>query len=282
APAATSPAPSAILTTDQPTFSWTTVSGAASYEVYITDNTTHQNVVVPAAGGATNATVPSTSALTPGHSFTWWIGAVSTNGLATSWNQSRTFSIAPLAAPAATSPAPSAILTTDQPTFTWTTVSGAASYTVWITDNTTHKNVIVPAAGSATNVTVPSSSALTPGHSFTWWIGAVSTNGLATSWNQARGFSIAQLAAPTGLMTSGPQDQPTFTWSSVTDAGSYELWLTDNTTGHSQSYANLAATTFPLPMSGALKPGHSYTWWVGAVSTNGLIIVWSTGIAITG
>ena len=281
-PTATSPAPGAVLTTDQPTFSWTAVRGAGSYKVWITDNNTGQVVVVPAGAAATSVVVPPTSALTPGHGFTWWVGAVSTNGLATSWDQGQGFSIAPLPAPTATRPAPGAVLTTDQPTFGWTTVSAAASYEVWITDNNTAQVVVLQAGAGATSLVVPPSKALTPGHSFTWWVGAVSTNGLATSWDQGQGFSIAPLTAPTGLATSGPRDQPTFMWSAVTDAGSYELWLADTTSGQVSTFANLTATTFSLPGNMALKPGDSYTWWVGAVSTNGAIIVWSNGVAIMG
>ncbi len=142
--------------------------------------------------------------------------------------------------------------------------------------------VTVPAAAGTISAVVPPASALTPGHSFTWWIGAVSTNGLVTSWNQGLGFSIAPLTPPTNLSSSGPIDQPTFTWSAVTDVGSYKLWLTDNTSGQVLTFANLIATTFSLPLNAALKPAHSYTWWVGAVSTNAAIIVWSNGIVITG
>ncbi len=197
APIANSPASGAVLTTDQPTFAWTAVSGAGSYTLWISDRNTSQVVTVPAGAAATSVTVPPTSALTPGHSFTWWIGAVDSLGLATSWSPGQNFSIAPLPAPTANAPVPGATLATDQPLFNWTAVTGTGSYKVWITDNNTGHVVVILAGASATSVTVPSSSTLTPGHSFTWWVGAVSTNGQAVSWSQPQGFTVAPLAAPT-------------------------------------------------------------------------------------
>ncbi len=212
APIPNSPAQGAVVTTDQPTFGWTAVSGASSYTVWITDNTTGHVVTVSAAAGTASAVVPSASALTPGHSFTWWIGAVSTNGLVTSWSPGQVFSIAALSAPTPTIPSAGAILTTDQPTFGWTAFSGAGSYTVWITDNTTGHVVTVSAAAGTSSAVVPSASALTPGHSFTWWIGAVSTNSLVTSWSLGKSFSIAALPAPTATTPSAgamlTTDQP--------------------------------------------------------------------------
>ncbi len=162
------------------------MKAAGSYKVWITDNITGAVLVIPAAAGTTSVAVPALSALTPGHGFTWWIGSVSTNGHVTVWSPARGFSIAPLPAPAATTPAAGAILTTDQPTFGWTTVKAAGSYKVWITDNITGAVLVIPAAAGATSAHVPAVSALTPGHGFTWWIGSVSTNGLVTVWSPAR------------------------------------------------------------------------------------------------
>ncbi len=161
-------------------------------------------------------------------------------------------------------------------------MSGAGSYSVWITDNTTGQVVLVPAGSGLTSVKVPSTSALTPGQGFTWWIGAVSTNGLETVWNQGRTFTIAPLTAPQNLGTSGPQDQPTFTWGLVNDAGAYEIWLTDNNTSQVKLFTNLSGPSFTLPGNMTLIPGDSYTWWVGAISTNNLLIVWSAGVPIVG
>ena len=264
APVANSPAAGAILTTDQPTFTWTAVSGVGSYKVWITDNNTGIVLVLPAAASATSVTVPSTSALTPGHGFTWWVGSVSSNGLTTVWSTSRVFTIAALTAPTATTPASGAVLTTDQPTFGWTAVSDAGSYKVWITDNNTGAVLVIPAPPGATSAIVPAGSALTPGHGFTWWIGSVSTNGLVTVWSTPRAFTIAALAAPAATTpTAGAiltTDQPTFGWTTVSGVGSYHLWISDNNTGAVLVIPAAAGRKLlrQFPRAPRLTPGHSY------------------------
>jgi predicted phage tail protein len=209
---------------------------------------------------------------------------VSTNGLVTVWNGAgQNFAVAPLSAPTATPI--SSPQTTDQPAFAWTaptTGTPPASYEVWITDRTTGQVQTVSGI-TATSLAWPPAKALSPGDKFTWWVGSVSTNGLVTFWNGAgQYFAVAPMTAPTATPISSPQttDQPAFAWSAPTTGtppGSYEVWITDTTAGKVVTFPNLTTTSFTVPSAKALTSGHSFTWWVGSVSTNGLIIVWDVG-----
>ncbi len=264
-------------TTDQPVFSWLGVSGAATYEVWLTDGTTNKSQAIAGITG-TSLAWPAAKALTPGDKFTWWVAAISTNGVANVWNNGQTFSVAALTAPAG-----SVLATpqsTDQPSFSWSAVPLAGSYVVWITDLKTNKSQTVTGI-VGTSLTWPAAKALTPGDNFTWWVGAVSVNGQATAWSTGQSFGVAPLAAPVGLSTSGAQDQPTFSWTPVPDAGSYELWITDNTNNTAATY-QMTTSSYTLSASQALKPGHNYTWWAATVSTNGLVILWSNGVSKLG
>lgn len=86
---------------------------------------------------------------------------------------------------------------------------------------------------------------------------------------------------PAGTPTLNPLSSPqtsttvTFTWHTVTDAGSYELWVSDNsrTSGKVTTVSKIAGSFTTL----TLTSGHSYTWYVAAVSTNTVVTVWSTG-----
>ncbi len=136
----------------------------------------------------------------------------------------------------------------------------------------------IPVAGSSTaSGTVPPTQALTPSHSFQWYVGSVSTNGQAIVWSAGQKFTIAPLAPPTLNPLSSPQTSTTvtFTWHTVTDAGSYELWVSDNsrTSGKVTTVSKIAGSFTTL----TLTSGHSYTWYVAAVSTNTVVTVWSTG-----
>ncbi len=130
------------------------------------------------------------------------------------------------------------------------------------------------------------SPALTPGHAYTWWIGAVSSNGQATTWSSGQTFTLAALAAP--VLTAGPSGMvsmsmgtavPTFTWTSVEGADHYYVWLLDKTTGALVTNKGVSVTTWTW--SSALTVGHSYVFYVAAVSTNGQGVTWDAAQLFT-
>jgi predicted phage tail protein len=272
-------APTGTSTTDTPTFSWGAVTGANHYDLWVDDLTSGQSQFVRLRNvSGTSVTLTAAEALTPGHNFRFYVGAVSTNGMATSWSGAQFFNITALTAPVPT--APTGTSTTDTPTFSWGAVSGANHYDLWVDDLTTGQSQFVRLSNvSGTSVTLTAAQALTPGHSFRFYVGAVSTNGLTTSWSGAQFFSIAALTAP---VPSGPSgaittQMPTFAWGAVAGANHYELWVDDLTTGQSQAIllTNVSGTSVTLTAAQALTVGHSYRWWAGAVSTNGLLTLWS-------
>jgi hypothetical protein len=70
------------------TFAWSSVTGAASYEFYLYDNSANQQLEYINVGSSTTWT-PSPS-LTSGHSYTWYAAAVSDNGTFF-WSVAETF-----------------------------------------------------------------------------------------------------------------------------------------------------------------------------------------------
>ncbi len=293
--APTANTPNTQVSTDQPTFTWTAGAGSGTlptfYELWIADQTTHNVVTIPNLSAAlTSYTLTAAQALTPGDTFIWYVAAVSANGQAVAWSSPGVnFSISGLAGGVAANSLSSQL--TDRPTFSWAppTASGTppASYELWIADQTTHNVVTIPNLPAASaSYTLTAAQALTPGHSFMWYVGAVSANGQAITWTSAGvTFSIADLAA--GIAATTPNDQrntdrPTFSWTAPTATGtpasSYELWIADQTTHSVVTIPNLpiAATAYQLTAAQALTPGHSFTWYVGAVSANGQAIAWSS------
>jgi hypothetical protein len=270
--------PGGLITTDQPTFTWTAVTGAASYELYVSDQQTGPVLDLKNLTG-TSLTLSAAQALTPGHQFTWYVAAVS--GQSTGWSSPLVFSVAPLAAPTPILPPDKSSINTDQPTFTWSAVAGAASYELYISDSLT--GPVVDKNVNGTSYTLTAAQALTPGHSFTWYVAAVSTNGHAKVWGGPQTFSIDVLAAPTPNLPSNTiaTSQPTFTWSAVTDAGSYDLALLDQQTGPVPGINGITGTSLTLSAAQALEPNHSYQWYVAAVSTNGKVTVWSGAKSFT-
>jgi hypothetical protein len=272
--------PTGTITSTTPTFSWSAVPEADHYYFWLSDETTGQSPVlfVPNVS-LTSFSVASAQQLTPGHSYVWWAGAVSTNGRGITWSSPQSLTIAPLAAPVAVDPV--GTITTATPTFDWSSVAGADHYYLWVNDQTTGQGQVlnVPQV-TGTSFTVAAAQQLTPGHSYMWWAGAVSGNGQGITWSSGQSLTIAPLAAPVAADPVGTivAATPTFDWSPVAGADHYYLWVNDQTTGQGQvlNVPHVTGTSFTVTAAEALAPGHSYMWWAGAVSGNGQGITWST------
>jgi hypothetical protein len=163
-------------------------------------------------------------------------------------------------------------LSTDRPTFTWSAVTLATKYEVWLTDLATGTGQVI---GSSTTTTLPAPGPLSPGHSYRWWVRADS-GGTMGPWSAPTDFTIAALAAP---VPSGPSGtltttQPIFSWLAVPLATKYEVWLTDLTSGGAGQVIGSSTTTSLIAPS-TLSRGHSYRWWVRADSSNGTMGPWS-------
>ncbi len=173
---------------------------------------------------------------------------------------------------------PLGTINTDMPTFTWTPVAGAGSYTLWVDDNTTGASPVLKITGATGSpLTLTAAQALTPGHRYTWYYGAVI--GSKTTWSSGADFTIAPLAAPTPGGPTGDItiDKPLFGWTAVAGAASYSVWLADQATGAVTVIAKL--TTNSYTPATALRHGDNYTWYAAAVSTNGNVTSWSGALS---
>ncbi len=143
------------------------------------------------------------------------------------------------------------------------------------------------AQGAAGTFAFTPATALTPGHSYRWWVGAISKDG-TTFWSDSQDFAIAPLALPILDSPNGTNSRttPAFSWvipaGTFTAAAHYNVFVNDQTSGKIQVLGNVFVngTTLTFTSATSLTAGHSYRWWVGAVSTNG-VIFWSTPLDFT-
>ncbi len=265
------------ITSLTPTFTWSPVTGM-SYEFWLKDASTGALVV------DTNLTATSYTPglLTLGDSYVWSVASISPSDSVRSWSSPNTsFSIV-LAPPTLISPVNNATVTTMQP-FLWSAVLYAYSYEIWVNDNTTGAPQVVH-NGNVTGTSYTPGVTLAIGDHYTWWVRAVSANGLVGSWSVGQTFSTT--AAPSLLSpvtgTIGTLT-PQLSWASAIGAARYWLWVNDNTTGVSQVVNQRLATT-SYNVTQPLSWSHSYTWWVGSLGandTNSAYPVWSSGATFT-
>ena len=73
-----------------------------------------------------------------------------------------------------------------------------------VNDQTTGQGQVLRISNAmGTSLTLTAAQAATAGHSYEWWVGAVSINGQAETWSQGQTFSITGLNAAGGFSLTG-------------------------------------------------------------------------------
>jgi len=182
-------------------------------------------------------------------------------------------------APSPISPAASAVVT--QPfTISWTAVSdptAIVAYNWQVSSSSAFTSVLVQS--STNGATQDAVSGLADGAYF-WRVQAVNGDFVQGAWSQPRSFTVTgagtgspgtpSLGPPQGYSTFHPWEAMTFTWSSVTDASSYVLqYSTDSSFPVSSSgeFDNIPNTTFSFAIA---NPEGNYFARVFAVDANGV------------
>ena len=238
------------------------------YALYLKDTTTGATTVYnPNISGTSFA--PSTP-LPVGHSYVWNVGAEGTLADAgpVSWSGPAAFSVAvpALAAPMPNGPSGTIFPSSgyDTPTFSWSSVPAAVSYNLYVQDAATKKVVIDNSTLTGTSFTP--GPVLLAGHSYNWWVGSETAAGAlgVISWSGMVSFTLSPLAPPTNLTTNFSGTTPTLSWSSVTGASFYRLYVVDAVSG-AVVLDNSSLTVPSFTITGGLTSGHRYTWYVAAL-----------------
>ncbi len=171
-------------------------------------------------------------------------------------------------------------ISTATPSFSWTAVSGATHYQLWVNDASTAAKIYVMytaaavgcGAGTGTCTISPGVS-LAPGNA-TWWIRTSNAAGPGP-WSTAFTASVstpstrpgaATLLAPSGTVAT---TTPSFSWAAVSGATHYQLWVNDASAGGKINVTYTAAAvgcgagtgTCTISPGVTLAPGTA-TWWI--------------------
>ncbi|GGO87314.1 hypothetical protein GCM10011584_11620 [Nocardioides phosphati] len=273
-------APTAASTLDNtPTFAWARVTGAARYEVQVDDDPGFGSPAL--AVSTTNSRLASTTVL-PSGDLAWRVRAVTAAGSASAW-ATAAIHIGAVGVPVPQSPAPDAVLDPPQdvPLLSWSSVAGAASYTVQVDET---DDFISPVVTATTKTTSYVAGPLPKGGYF-WRVRATRATGVESAFSGVSGFSVGELPAVTG---TSPADDPNaevedvvLTWDPVAGSAYYELQVSsdqDFNTLVDPHTTNVSATTrvygthYSPPVT---YDNNQYYWRVRAVDTNGQQAPWS-------
>jgi len=176
-----------------------------------------------------------------------------------------TYSPIPPANPTLLAPPFNSLSSTRKPTFSWTAVPGAVSYTLQYSINSGSPSIIP----LITKTSYTPSTPLAYGEVTGWTVKAVDAYGNPSVPNVSGGFYIPLQNSPApGAITSNTQ--PTFKWATFLGTGvTYDLHVDGLTTGTTNSFEedNISGTSYTLVNPAeSLKPG-GYAWYI---SVNGV------------
>ena len=245
-----------------PTFQWTNVAGAASYEIYVSNTTTQQNPLfrVP---GLTRLEFSPPSELGFGlHRV--WVRAVDGDGFPSPWSQPVTHVVG------TTLLRPQLPTFNPRPTFRWTELPGVSQYEFYL--RAADGTVLNPKGLTGGSYTPESD--LQQG-SYSWWVRPYTADGRPGGWTARAETYIG--GRPTVLTpsasTASSNAAPEFSWTPVEGAETYEVFLKrTDIPQHILRTSAISATTFPPPI---LRPG-SYVLWVRAKAQGGENGPWSS------
>jgi hypothetical protein len=254
-----SPANGATVTTDKPTLQWSTSSGSDKYVIHI-------GLANPPATQASDPIVSSSNTSytinnsLPSATYFWYVDAFPTCGTAGKTSSPVfhfTVSTCPTAATTLSSPANGATNVASPVMFTWTPVSGADGYNLYIDGE-------LVTTTTALQATVP----LANGTSFSWYVDTLYKNCNAARSATATFQTANPAACPTGsIALSAPSNgatlsgdsKVTFSWNAVNSASAYRLFVSID----GGPFAQFARTTDPTAT--VPVPSGSVEWYVEAL-----------------
>jgi hypothetical protein len=231
--------PSESISVATPSYTWSAVSGASRYQLWVENaagtvliNVSYAAAEAACASGAVCEVTPSTG-LDNGD-FKWWVRASNSAGYGP-WSARKDFTVL-IVVPTATLITPQGSTPTQTPTYTWEGVSTATWYYLWVDGpggtyvRQWYATAQVGCAGGGTCSVTPSISLAASG-AHKWWIRAWDATTGNGPWSARGDFDVtgkggpppkATFLAPSGTISSSA---PTYTWSATGGSTWYLLWV---------------------------------------------------------
>ncbi len=260
------PASTQTLATSLPTFTWSSISNAASYQVFVNSITTGQAQVINVTG-VTGASYTATTELPIGN-YRVWVRGFTATGLASLWSSAAIWNLRPTT----TVLNSGRTETSDSFSIGWNPIPGAATYDVWV-DRLTSSTLQYYRNTNVTGTSV-SVSGFAVGQ-YGVWVRARNSADDLVAWSLRGTINVNY--APTQLAVTGSSlsSAPTLTWSAVNGAAQYQVWVNNLSTGATTVINNSSVQTTSLALNAL--PAASYRAWVRGRDLNGGgTYAWST------
>jgi len=255
------------VATARPTFTWTGISNAATYEVFVNNITTNQARVLNVTGIA--GTTYTTAVDLPIGTFHVWVRGFTSAGLASAWSPTAVWKLRP------TTTVLNSGRTESSGNFTidWNPIPGASTYDVWINRLTSstieylRNTSVIGNALAVSNFDVGS---------YGIWVRAKNAAGDLVGWSPQGTINVNFAPAGISVTATGLASTPSLTWLPVGGVALYDVWIDNLTTGAPAVVRNTSVQGTTLALSGL--PSASYRAFVrGRDLPGGGFYAWSAG-----
>lgn len=263
----------------QPTIEWGALEGADSYLIWLNKIDVSPAIVQERIEVTTTSYQPTTEL--PWGTYKIWVQGVAEGGsdnvddTITNFSTPIEFEVG--GRPVVTSAAQTSDST---PTLTWGRVELASSYEVFISDGLAPGVPLLRQAGiNSTSFTLPTEF---PEGDYRFWVRAFGPNGQKTAWslNSTSFLTIDTLVPPViGEIGTTSDRTPTITWTAVTGAFNYRLFVAP-VGAISSPVIDVTVASAEFTPEIPLAVG-TYRVWVRTISSNSEISPWSETIDFT-
>jgi len=262
------------------TLTWSTVTGAATYHVQVSTNSTFASVLIE------DSTLTSASKMLSGlansTTYYWRVQAKNAGGVSawtTAWNFT-TIIAAPIT-PTLTAPVNGTTGMALKDTLTWSTVTGATSYHVQVSTSSMFTTILIE--DSSLTTTTKILSGLSNSTTYYWRVQAKNAGGVSGYTSVWNFITIALPQTPT-LATpvngaTGLALTDTLTWSTVTGAATYHVQVSTSNAFATILVEDSVLTSVTKTISG-LSNSTQYYWRVQAKNAGG-VSAWTTAWSFT-
>lgn len=284
-------APAALTSSSNPRFTWDLVEAAASYELWVNNLTTGKAQYLRVSDLPYDKNFYDPPVFTQGN-YIAWIRAANGNGEYSAWSAGRKFTvdILPPSVPTVTGPVGAAgslkLITTVNPTFSWTAAARAVRYEIWANNMTTGQYQIIRRDDITTTSYTPLNN-LTQGD-YRFWVRGINSAGEVGDWSAMYTFTIDEAIPVVPVITdpkanpagSVENPNPTFIWTMTTKAPYYEIQIDNTTLGKTKVVTATGLTTESFTVPTAQRLGeYAYTARVRAYNASGETSEWSAPFA---
>ena len=256
-------------------YAWNAVSGATSYEMYISTTSTEPTAqTTPTVTGLTATTYQRTG-LTAGTTYYAWVRAVTAGGTSV-WSAALTRATVGI-------PVPTnfrlTIRTEASLFFAWDAVAGATGYQVYFSSSATAPTAQTTPTATRTRLTYPARGlqALT---TYYCWVRTMTASGVS-AWSSVMTGTTRAVPVPSNFRSTGRTfNTITYGWGSVANATSYQIYFSTTNTAPTAETTPTATTSSRTYTRTGLSAGTTYYAWVRVVAAAGTS-AWSSVVTQT-